>query len=380
MSSVSIVKCQDYDRARVDAAVRKSVELIGGIGAFVKPGNVVLLKVNLLMPKKPEEAVTTHPEVVRAVVGLVREAGGKPIIGDGSGSACSTADALRESGMDALGAELGVEIVNFEKTGMYKIAAEPPSGKVLKELFAAKPVVDSDVVISMCKLKTHMLTLYTGAVKNFYGALPSTMKRTTHYIATSSQQFSEAVVDVYSVIDADLAIMDGIIGMEGTGPSGGKPINSAVVVAGADCVSVDAVCASIMGIEPFAVNTTRIAAERGLGEGGLKNIEVVGENIDGVKMKFKLPSGYFKILDYVPQGFAKLGKTASPKKMPFFIEEKCIKCKKCEVACPAQAIHVGKKGEANTLDRKKCVLCYCCHEMCPEKAIALKRRIPAFQK
>ncbi|MFA5772337.1 MAG: DUF362 domain-containing protein [Thermoplasmata archaeon] len=376
MSIVSIVKCEDY--AKADAAVRKAAELIGGMKKIVKKDDTVLLKPNVLMPKPPEAAVTTHPEIIRTMINLVKEAGGIPVIGDGCGSAYSTSTAFKASGIEEIANENGVELINFEKSGMYKL--DNPNGEILKSVIVAKPVIDADVIISLPKLKTHMLTIYTGAVKNFYGAIPSTMKRHTHYTATSSEKFSEAVVDIYSMIKPDMAIMDGILGMEGSGPSAGKPIKSNLIAAGYDCVSVDAVCSAIIEFEPLKIHTTRIASSRGLGEGRLENIEIVGESIKNVKIRFKKPAGYYKIINYIPQSVACTAKVIIPKRMPFILEDKCIKCHACEKACPVQAILIGEKGKISKIDRRKCVLCYCCHEMCPNKAIALKSRLPILQR
>ena len=84
-TSVSIVRCTEYDGTKVLAAVRRAVDLLGGIGTVVRPGDRVLIKPNLLKSSPPEAAVTTHPEIVRAVIRLVREAGGRPTVGDSPG-------------------------------------------------------------------------------------------------------------------------------------------------------------------------------------------------------------------------------------------------------------------------------------------------------
>ena len=85
MDKVSIVRCNDYDIQHVYESVSRSIELLGGMSRFVKPGMKVLLKCNLLMRKRPEEAATTHPEVAAAVARLVKEAGAIPIIADSPG-------------------------------------------------------------------------------------------------------------------------------------------------------------------------------------------------------------------------------------------------------------------------------------------------------
>lgn len=85
ISTVSLVRCQTYDNSNIEAAVERALELIGGIESYVKPGDRVLLKINLLTGDVPEKAVTTHPSIVRAMIHQVKAAGGIPQVGDCSG-------------------------------------------------------------------------------------------------------------------------------------------------------------------------------------------------------------------------------------------------------------------------------------------------------
>ena len=181
MVEVSIVKCNSYSDC--EPAVRKAMELIGGINSFVKPKDKVLLKVNLLLPALPNRAITTHPKIVEAMIKIVYEAGGEPWVGDSSGGSGLTESALEVSGIQKVAEEYGAKIMNFDKTGVYKI--EIPKGKILKEIQIAKPVFDADCVVCMPKLKTHALTLYTGAIKNMFGTVPGGKKSLIHAITGS---------------------------------------------------------------------------------------------------------------------------------------------------------------------------------------------------
>ena len=152
-ATVVLKYCPDYT-ANVEQLLREGLAELGGMSEFVKPGQRVLLKVNLLMKKRPEEAVTTHPSVVEAVVHLVQEAGGIPIIGDSPGGPY-TVNALR-----AIYARSGLRDV-AERTGailnenVAQTTLQYPEGKLAKSLTVTNCVLEADVVIPLSKLKTH---------------------------------------------------------------------------------------------------------------------------------------------------------------------------------------------------------------------------------
>ncbi len=229
---VSIVRCEDYSHAK--EAVREAVELIGGLEPIIFPGARVLLKPNLLAAMPPEKAVTTHPAIVSAMCELVVEAGGIPIVGDGAGITHPgvTEEALDISGIREAAQKAGAEVLSFETSG-YEVVDVPASSHFSK-LYIAKPVLDADVVISLPKLKTHELTLYTGAVKNMFGAIPLKLRKEAHMLG-KKDLFSEAVVDIYSARVPHLVLMDGVVGMEGNGPARGTPVNVGIGISSTSC-------------------------------------------------------------------------------------------------------------------------------------------------
>jgi len=166
---------------------------------------------------------------------------------------------------------------------------------------------------------------------------------------------SNAVVDVYSALKPVLAVMDGIVGMEGEGATNGTPVGSKVVISGADCVSVDAVASEVVGFLHRDIMTTRFAHERGLGVGMLDEIDVVGEKIEDVRMEFK-KSKYFayKFPDFLRKylfGFAEKVLRVE------ISEDVCKKCGICIKSCPSSAITLEPQA---FIDQKKCIKCYCC--------------------
>jgi Pyruvate/2-oxoacid:ferredoxin oxidoreductase delta subunit len=181
--------------------------------------------------------------------------------------------------------------------------------------------------------------------------------------------FGEAVIDLYSVVKPHLAVMDGVVGMEGNGPSHGKPIPTNVILASYDSVSLDIVASRLIGLDPMTVPTTRAALERGF---GTREPEVVGISLDEVAIKYKPSNG--GILFNVPPVITRIfGKHYTVR--PCIDTSKCILCGACAGACPVHAIE-NKNGKLR-IDNERCILCYCCREMCPENAVASDRSLLA---
>ncbi|MDI6735000.1 MAG: DUF362 domain-containing protein, partial [bacterium] len=191
-SKVSIGKCKGYDFERVKNTIRASLESIGGLEGIVKRGNRVLLKGNMGAPSPPEQASTTHPILIKAMIQLVREVGGIPIFGDSPIIERITEETFQISGHAKIAYEEGIEITAFNRNGFEKV--EIHSGKQVKEVYFSKDVLDADVVISIPKLKTHILTYYTGAIKNMFGALQKESRMNIHKSLIKVMPFSEAIV------------------------------------------------------------------------------------------------------------------------------------------------------------------------------------------
>lgn len=358
-SKVSIAKCEDYDFERVKKTIRVSLESIGGLEGIVKRGDKVLLKGNIGAPSPPEQASTTHPILIKAMIQLVREVGGIPIFGDSPIIERITEETFEISGHAKIAYEEGIEITPFNRNGFKKV--EIPSGKQVKEVYFSKDVLDADVVISIPKLKTHILTYYTGTIKNMFGALQKESRMNIHKTFIKVIPFSEAIVDVFTVRKPDLAIMDGILAMEGLGPSHGQVKKVGVIISSTDSVALDTVSLSIIGYAPMDIHTTKDAYMRGLGNGKLEEIVILGEQIDEVKVDFeKVPI----ISDQVRERFKNffLSKMSVDK-------TKCKTCSLCMEQCPAKAIELKPYP---VFDPEKCILCFCCFEVCPEGAVSFE--------
>ncbi|MFQ5836145.1 MAG: DUF362 domain-containing protein [bacterium] len=372
MSIVSIVKCPDYEQEKVYPAVKKAVELIGGIGQIIKPGKTVLLKINLLSARPPERAVTTHPSLVGAVVRLIKEMGATVWVGEAASTGGMGLERRRGAfdicGIREVVGKEGGEIMNFSLKGYKKIKV--PYAKRLEEINLARPILEADVVVSLPKLKTHELTLLTGAVKNFFGCVPSADRFEAHRLS-KVEEFSQAVVDIYSVCQPKLAIMDAVVAMEGEGPSAGDPVHLGTVLASPDCVSLDVVASQMTGFKPQEILTSVDAMERGFGPQALEEIRIVGEELKEVRrVSFKKPSAYSSLAR------RSLRRLLTPLGIKIFRvypevdQSRCSQCGLCEEKCPGGAISLDPFPLFNY---DKCIQCFTCHELCPEEAIRIKR-------
>jgi uncharacterized protein (DUF362 family)/Pyruvate/2-oxoacid:ferredoxin oxidoreductase delta subunit len=359
---VSIVRCQTYDEEEVLTGLRRSIDLIGGIENFVRKGSRVLLKPNLLYGKVPEKAVTTHPSIVKAVIVMVREAGGIPFLGD-SPSVGSLMRAAEKAGIKRVADELGCPLVEFDKPVL------PPGRgeKFFKQLEIDRTVLEADVVINLPKWKTHGLTLLTLGVKNLFGCVPGPRKALWHLKAGEDRKvFAQTLVDLYQVIRPSLTILDGIIGMEGNGPNSGHPIQLGLILASSDPFGLDQIVCDLLGIPRESLPTNRVAFERGLAGDG---IQVFGERVEEIKIpNFKLPT--LSEPSWNLPGFLRKALKNALTSKPVFDEELCENCDQCIGACPPKALE--RKGRPLVFDYGKCIRCFCCQEVCPTGAITIK--------
>jgi len=271
---------------------------------------------------------------------------------------------LKASGIEDVASKHGIELINFETYGYVEV--DVPGSKQFSRLHVSKAVLEADIIISLPKLKTHELTLYTGAVKNFFGIIPQKNRKQAHSLEDRNR-FGEAVVDIYSIVKPRLAVMDGVVGMEGNGPSNGTPIASGVIMASNDCVALDVVASELIGIDPMKVPTNKAALSRGF---GAEHPEIVGIPLEEVKVRFKSPEG--GITAMIPLFLRKVLRKQLTAK-PFINTSSCALCKACVLNCSANAIE--EVGRSLKINEEKCILCYCCRELCPKDAVGIKKSL-----
>lgn len=359
---VSIVRCASYDPAAVRDSLRRALEPLGGMQSFVKPGQRVLLKPNLLSAKDPSRAITTHPNIVEAVAEEVRRIGAVPFVGDSPGGAIRGIRRVwANTGMEEMARRANLELVNFEASGSRGIRFGEYT------FYIAKPALEADAIINLPKLKTHSMTLMTCAVKNMFGVMPGFRKGEQHKLYPKPLEFARMLVHLYKLVTPTLTVVDAALAMEGNGPSSGRPKWLGLLMAGEDAVAIDAVAARIIGFEDGFVDTTRIASEMGLGEGSMERLELLGDAATARADSFELPSNIVQKL--VPRAIIKLLAPLVWVK-PVIMPDKCKGCGFCAENCPVRTIE--REGSVYRIVDKHCIKCLCCHELCPESSIEIK--------
>ena len=373
-TQVYAASCPDYEQA--EGAIRALVEQMGGMGRFVRPGERIVLKANLLRAAPPESAICTHPAVVEAVAKLVKEAGGTPVICDSPGGALHKEAVLRslyeKTGMAAAAAAAGAELSMDSSTRTVSL----PEGRVLRQAEIITPVAEADGVIDLCKMKTHVLMSMTGAVKNLFGVIPGLSKVGYHATHPDHATFADVLLDLTGYVKPRLSLMDGILAMEGDGPgSSGIPRQAGLLLAAANPLALDTAAGAIMNL-PRQDNPVLLAAERrGLTPCRMEDVELIGGTVEELRMAdYKFPASTKSNLMYFLGPLARPAERLCKKALsqtPRIDGAKCVGCGICAKSCPGQAIAMTAPGKKARISQKACIHCYCCHELCPQKAVEL---------
>jgi len=332
-------------------------------------GKKVLVKPNCLMASPPEAGVTTHPSLVRALVNSLRRRGASVLVGDNPGARGYGAggECFRISGLlDAAGesyVDLGRETVRVP----------------LKSSFAARAIIsravlEADYVVTVPKLKTHCLTLLTGAVKNMYGMLAGGEKVKFHSVAHGGRAFSEALVDIYTLRPPDLAVMDAVVAMEGDGPSHGTLRDVGLILASDSPVALDGAAALLIGSSPDRIDHLSIASERGFGPVSGPEVAVDGiiERVPG----FRLPSTFrMGLASFLANRIVFRYLHRSRLRID---GEECTGCGECREACPSGA--VAECGDIYAIVPSDCHQCFCCYELCPTGAVKVRGPLGALRR
>ncbi|MDX1763476.1 MAG: DUF362 domain-containing protein [bacterium] len=361
--NVAILRCKDYETRLVEGRVRQLLHLLGGIERFVSAGDRVLLKPNLLATKTREEAVNTDPAVVRAVAKLVLEAGATPIIGDSPGVGSAKRNAGR-CGIGAVASELGIPVVEFNES-------VPLERKGRFPLELAGEALGADRIINLPKLKTHGQMLMTLGVKNMFGCVIGKRKVQWHFKAgVNRQAFARMLVEIYQALSPQLTLIDGIVGMEGNGPSSGSPVSLGLLGASSDAVALDAVVMHLIGLDPARLPTVVQAREMGIGETDLKAISLLGDPVENLPgQALRLPES--ADLEWGLPNFLLAPLKNSLTAFPLPDRQACTLCQVCLEACPQHALKI-EKGSL-TVDTRNCIRCFCCQELCPQNAMKTRQ-------
>lgn len=367
MEKVSIIECKEYKFETVQEKLISVIENLGGLSKFVSPGETVFLKVNLLAKRLPEKAVTTHPVFVAAAAKILKDYGCRVIIGDSPGGPF-TKSALKGiyevCGMNYAAEKSGASL-NYNVNSL-TIPFE--QGLVLKKITIAEEIYNADKVISLCKLKTHSLATFTGAIKNLFGVIPGTLKAEYHLKWPNYNTFANGLIDICLFVNPALTLMDGIIGMEGDGPSGGNPRKIGVILGSANPFALDMAAVRIINLPFEMVPAISQTIKRKILNPS--DVSIVGDNISKFIIKdFKLPKTVI-INPFLRRG---KGNTKTSVSRIVFDPSKCVGCGICFKNCPPQAITMSDKKPS--VDTEKCIHCYCCQELCPEIAVSVEEAL-----
>jgi uncharacterized protein (DUF362 family)/ferredoxin len=372
MSEVVLIRCESYDNDKVKDAVMKGINLLGGIGNYVKPGEKIILKPNLLSIAPPEKCVTTHPSVFKAIAEILIEYGVHVSYGDSPGL-YSTENVAKKAGFTAMADTLGLILEDF-KEGK---EINHKDGRQNKKFLIAQCILESDGLISLPKIKTHGSQKLTCCIKNQFGCVPGLLKTQFHVKLPDTYEFAKMLVDLDSLIKPRLYIVDGIQAMEGNGPHSGKPKKINLLLFGTDPIAIDATVCRIINIDPQLVPTITYGKEFGRGVYQEDKIKLSGDDINSFKQndfdidRSKINPGDKRFL------FGFMKNLITPR--PVIDISKCKKCGVCVDICPVRpkALHWidNTKTKSPVYDYKRCIRCYCCQEFCPHSVITIKKPV-----
>ncbi len=339
-------------------------------------GKRVVIKPNLVRKMDAALGGTTHPAVLEAAAAVLRERGADDLLIAESPGGLYTESALRNAygvtyrgcGIADAAGRAGVPL-NYDTSA---VMLEAPEGRLSKMFHIIKPIAEADVIVNLCKLKSHGLTMMSAATKNYFGTVPGTEKFEMHARFPDLTDFSGMIVDLCGFLCSraeTINIVDGIVGMEGNGPTNGSPRKIGIVAASRNPFAVDAVCQRILCMEG-RVKMLEIAEERGFFDPA--NLRVIGERIEDVKVEdFVLPDSSIQVTSVLAN--AKFLRIFKPS--PVVDKSVCIGCGECVRSCPKHTITLDKEKHLATIHKGDCIRCFCCQELCPHDAVRIKRNV-----
>ncbi len=377
MSIVCVDRMDTYDASLADEVIERQFAALS-VAADLRPGMRVAIKPNLVAGHAPEEAVTTHPVLIGAVVRWLRAHGVTDIVLADSPGGSYTPEKLRTvyrvSGLTALEPDVRLN---------YDTSAQPvtcPEGFTVRSFNRITPLVEADYIINMAKLKTHGMITLTAGMKNLFGTIPGLQKPEMHYRFPELASFSHMLLELARSVAPQITIVDAVDGMEGNGPTGGTKRHVGLVFASRDMYTQDWYAAQRIGLDPASIEMLRQARELGLarpeeltliGTGALS-----GREYEPLDPPFQLPDT--ASVDFGSKFPKPLRKpiVAAAKKLfravPDLKPDLCVGCGLCAESCPQHIIEI--KNSRAHFGRRGCISCFCCQEMCPQQAIAVKRR------
>lgn len=377
---VALDRVEGYDVGTLEAIIRRQLERLGAADIF--DNKKVAIKPNMVMKKGPEAAATTHPAVLEAVIRILKERASDIIIAESPGGLYTPqtlSATYKGCGLAEVAERYGVTL-NYDVTSR---EVEAPNGKTSKMFSVITPILDADVIVNLAKLKSHALTGYSGAVKNYFGTVPGVTKFEMHARFPDYDDFGSMLADLCELhlnSKPTFNLLDGILAMEGNGPTGGNPRQLDCLISGVNPFTVDTVGAAVIKVDGI------IMLDEGVRRG------YAPTDVSGVALISDEPLDAFTVDDFAKpdtgggrRGSSLLAKlptmfggrlNAWLQPRPVINTRKCVGCGECERSCPRNTIEMrknkGGKKQAFIID-DNCIKCYCCQELCPFKAVKIKK-------
>lgn len=366
-------KCEKYDENLIAEAYQE-ILVDNGLLDFVTSGMKVGIKVNLVGNFGPDKAATTHPLLVKKLCELLIERGAIVTIGDSPGGLFT--ESILKSIYKGTGflicEEVGAKLNYDVSTSQLKVEKQ-----VVKTLDVSNWLLEQDALINFAKLKSHGMMALSASVKNMFGIVPGVLKPEYHYRYPNHDDFANMLIDINEVFDCKLNLIDGIIGMEGNGPTQGEPRYIGAILASRKPYSLDVVACKIIDLDIDNVYTVTESIKRGLTES--YDEIILNKPIDDIIIKdYKniLPGKSMEFSEKFKGPFGKIINPIIAKVLtvkPKVKKKECIGCKKCANICPVNAIEMIKKKPV--INREKCIRCFCCQEFCPVGAMKAHKNI-----
>ncbi|MBS5724344.1 MAG: DUF362 domain-containing protein [Clostridiales bacterium] len=376
---VALDGCTEYNVESIAKILAKQLAAAGA-GAEQLSGKRIVIKPNLVMSKNPDYAATTHPAVIAGAARALRSLGATDLlIAESSGGPYTeTTMRLHYSGC-GIKEVAGKENISLNfKTGASQM--QFPAGAVCRSFHVIQPICDADIIVNICKLKTHSLTKMSCGVKNLYGVIPGTEKIEMHARFSRIESFSQMLCDLTQMLTEKktlITICDGIWGMEGNGPTGGTPRAYGVLMTSLSPFALDLLAEHLLGFAG-TVPTVQASIQRALCPADISDLTIIGADYEKHITSDVTPPDTSRrsILRDFPDLFGgRLVHFLEPR--PKINQKICIGCGVCAASCPKKTILVKEKNGKKHLKirDKNCIRCYCCQEMCPKNAVKIRKNL-----
>ena len=243
----------------------------------LKGKSKIFVKPNLSHPEYLP-GVVTSPQLLHELVGLLRDGNSEVVVGESNGFNYPCWSAFQKTGVEAAVKSAGGTVINLSEDKVVEVKFQ--GNTPLKRLFLPKTILDADAVVDLPLMKTHEFTAYSGAIKNLFGCVPSNRRIYLH------PYLPEVFYRLYTLFKPQLTVMDARVGIEGNGPTKGKPVKMGLMLTSNDALAIDVTAAEIMRLNWKETYLNYIAKKTGM---RAADIQVEGLQVSEVARRFEPP-------------------------------------------------------------------------------------------